>query len=277
MYNLSLITENIKSYKGYISPDILPGFKTAGNRFLLAADDGKKTVGVCVFDAAPVTRIVEVNVTADCRKRQELYGAFLRMVIGICENLKAKAVTISLYDEDDFRGWEQVLDDHRFDLDKACVFYRFKLGSAMDNPRIQGLKAKTPAKLFDELRMHNLKEVETYLKEYGIYNSLDIDRIRIDLSSIYIGKDGVDGVLLVSDIPDGISVDFMYSVGDSPEIFAGLIKSTAEAVKKDKKLTKDSVGELACLTNESSRLFTKLFSEYEKIGEQLTYYTVLEY
>ena len=275
MYNIRLVTEKTEAYKGYMSEDIFAGFNTTDNRFLLTADDGKKTVGVCVFDAAAVTRIVEIGITADCQKRKKLRRAFLHAVIGICEKLKAKVLTISLYDEDDFSEWEEVLDETRFELDSRSEFYRFRLKSLFDNAAIEKLKSKDGVTLLEDISSDRCREIDTFLKETGIYRGFDIEEVRRDFSSVYIEDDEIKGLLLISYIRNGICVEYAYTSGDDISILPGLIKCSVNAVADDDVLYGGAVGELVCINKESSDIFLKLLPKCEKFGEQRTYYTVI--
>ncbi len=276
MYDIRLVTDDVKLYKGYISPDIYAGFSNMSNRFLLAGFDEGKAVGICVFDAAPVTGIVDVGITADCKNRNKLRRGFIRTMLGICENLHAKVLTLSLYDDDDFSEWEKVLEEYRFEMDEETKFYRFKIDSIYENPRFMKLKKNRNAVLLEKAGADQIREIDSFLKESGMFAGLTDERIRKDLSSVYIEKDKIEGVLLISDIPDGICVEYVYVSDRDSQMLAAMVGKTVNAIANDRNLTETAVGELACVNKSSVKLFLKLFPEYEKLGEQRTYFTAIE-
>jgi hypothetical protein len=276
MYDVRLITDDIEAYRGYMSPDIYAGFESAGNRYMLAAYDEGRTVGVCVFDAAVVTRIVDIGITADCRDRIMLRRDLLFGMLGICERLHVQVLSLSLYDEDDFEEWETVLDEFRFELDETTMFYRFKLDSMYDSLLFARLKRNDKIVPLDEADDKQIEEIDTYLREEGLFTDLTHDRIRRDLSSACIEKGRIEGLLLISDIPDGICVEYAYVNSNESYMFSGLIRRTVDAIAADASIPSDAIGELACINGASNKLFFKLFPEYELLGEQRTYYTAIE-
>lgn len=275
MYDVRLITDDMEAYRGYISPDIYDGFSSMSNRFLAAAYDGGRTAGVCVFDAANVTSIAEVSITGDCRDRKLLRRDLLRFVLGICEKLQAEVVTLSLYDEDDFDEWEPVLDEFRFELDEQTEFYRFMIDSLYKSPLIAKLKNSKSVVPYEEADDKLIGEFDEYLKDAGLFEDLTHDRIRRDLSSVYIRDGRIEGVLLISNITDGICVEYAYVSGHDANGLAGLIHRTVNAIAADRTLSETAVGELACINERSDKLFLKMLPDHEKLGEQRTYYTVL--
>ncbi|SCY72306.1 hypothetical protein SAMN02910292_02646 [Lachnospiraceae bacterium XBB2008] len=275
MFDVRLITDDTAAYKGYISRDIYKGFLSTANRYLLAAYDEGRTVGVCVFDASTVTRIVDIGITADCRDRNVLRRDFLLSMLGICENLHAQVLTISLYDEDGFEEWEQVLDEFRFGLDETTMFYRFKISDLRDLPISAKQDKSDRIIMLEQANAKQIEEIDKRLKEGEMFADLTHERIRRDLSSALIKNGKIDGVLLVSDIPGGICVEYAYVDSKESFMLVSMIRRTIDAIAHDASIPSDAVGELACIGGSSNKLFLKLFPECELLGEQRTYYTAI--
>lgn len=204
--------KNIELVKDFVLPNVLESEECSEYWFVTAIDEKEGVLGVLTLNPLAVEpSILSIAVTPSHHRE----GIATTLIKAAKEKIYEGGEN-SIYAVTSDEAVKSLLEHNNFEIVNEFNTYRFTAKEAID--KISGGKALKEAKRivsFKELEDKDLRDINNYLAESGIYSMIKRDEYDAELSVFSVKEDEVTGGILVSKLDEKLlEISWLYQSSD---------------------------------------------------------------